>query len=329
MPHCTGTGVCRLQETLPVGNRCLSQRIWGQKQDDRCYHLVAYAGQGLKGGELKYHSSKLEFLALKWAITNQFKEYLQNQPFQVKTNINPLTYVMTMPNLDAVRHRWVAAMAGYNFDIEYIHGTDNKVADALCWVGGCLDKDTVKELLSHATCFGIPMSRSQWSIGDRGAWQEGEIIMQVRMLVQAKENYRNLANSHWVVACGDLAIWLVTKWLKRRKDDHRTLDQYLKHQIPNAECWIYVAFQKDFTLWRNLLYLRTTLKRSNDNILAFIFPGLKCQASIDGCHHYLGHQGRDRILSLLRERFWWPGMAQRMMMSIHNCNKCHIFEVKP
>ena len=44
---------------------------------------------------------------------------------------------------------------------------------------------------------------------------------------------------------------------------------------------------------------------------------------------HLGHQGRDRTLSLLRERFWLPGMAQRMMMSICNCPKCQIFKAKP
>ena len=91
-----------------------------QKQDDDCYHPVAYASRGLKGGELKYHSSKLEFLALKWAMTDQFKEYLQYQPFLVKTDNNPLTYVMMMPNLDAIGHWWVAAMEGYNFEIEYV-----------------------------------------------------------------------------------------------------------------------------------------------------------------------------------------------------------------
>ena len=36
------------------------------------YHPVAFASQELRGGEPKYHSSKLEFLALKWAITKQF-----------------------------------------------------------------------------------------------------------------------------------------------------------------------------------------------------------------------------------------------------------------
>ena len=81
-------------------------------------------------------------------------------------------------------------------------------------------------------------------------------------------------------------------------------------------------------LQRNLLYLRVMPKRSNEDVLAFIVPGLKRQAAIDGCHLYLGHQGRDHMLSLLRERFWWPGMAQRMMMSICNCPKCRIFKDK-
>ena len=54
-----------------------------QESDDRQYHLVAFASQELKGGEPKYHSSKLEFLALKWAVTEQFCEYLQYQPFTV------------------------------------------------------------------------------------------------------------------------------------------------------------------------------------------------------------------------------------------------------
>ena len=118
-------------------------------------------------------------------------------------------------------------------------------------------------------------------------------------------------------------------WLKRNKDDHRTLDQYLKYHVPDAECRIYTARQKDFVLRRNLLYLRVTPKKSNEDVLAFVVPGLKRQVTIDGCHCYLGHQGRDRMLSLLKERFWWLGMAQRMMMSVHNSSKYRIFEAKP
>ena len=45
-----------------------------QEVEDGQYHPVAYASWELKGGEPKYHASKLEFLALKWAVTEQFRE---------------------------------------------------------------------------------------------------------------------------------------------------------------------------------------------------------------------------------------------------------------
>ena len=47
-----------------------------QKQADGKWHPVALRSRELKGGEAKYHSLKLEFLALKWAIMEQFQEYL-------------------------------------------------------------------------------------------------------------------------------------------------------------------------------------------------------------------------------------------------------------
>ena len=46
--------------------------VLSQKQPDGMWHPVAFGSCELKGGEAKYHSSKLEFLALKWAITEQF-----------------------------------------------------------------------------------------------------------------------------------------------------------------------------------------------------------------------------------------------------------------
>ena len=51
--------------------------VLSQKQSDGKWHPIAFRSHELKGGEAKYHSLKLEFLALKWAITEQFQEYLQ------------------------------------------------------------------------------------------------------------------------------------------------------------------------------------------------------------------------------------------------------------
>ena len=78
--------------------------VLSQKQVDGQFHLVAYGSWALTAHEKNYHPTKLEFLALKWAITEHFKEYLLYQPFLVKTDNNPLPYIMTTPNLDATGH---------------------------------------------------------------------------------------------------------------------------------------------------------------------------------------------------------------------------------
>ena len=112
------------------------------QDEEQQWHPVVFASRELKGGDPKYHSSKLEFLALKWAVTKQFREYFQYKEFTVWTDDNPLTYILTTPGLDALGHRWVTALAGFNMKLDYLKGTDNKVANALSWVRQKLDKET-------------------------------------------------------------------------------------------------------------------------------------------------------------------------------------------
>ena len=92
--------------------------VLSQKQAERWYHHVAYSSRALMPHEKNYHSTKLEFLALKWVVTEHFKEYLPYQPFVVKTDNNPLTYIMTIPNLDATSHQWVSALAQFHFELD-------------------------------------------------------------------------------------------------------------------------------------------------------------------------------------------------------------------
>ena len=60
-----------------------------------------------------------------------FREYLAYTPFMVKTDNNPLTYILTTPNLDATGHHWVGALASFEFELEYQKGSENGAADAL------------------------------------------------------------------------------------------------------------------------------------------------------------------------------------------------------
>ena len=54
--------------------------VLSQKQVDRQYHPVTYSSQALMAHLKNYHSTKQEFLVLKWVVMEHFKEYLHTNP---------------------------------------------------------------------------------------------------------------------------------------------------------------------------------------------------------------------------------------------------------
>ena len=303
-----------------------------QKQDDGKFHPVAYASQELKGGEGKYHSSKLEFLALKWAVTDQFKEYLWYKPFMVRTNDNPLTYMMTTPNLDAIGHWWVAALAGYNMTIEYLKGADNKVADILSRVPERLDPEAITVLLNHARTSDVPQAEADDPrvMAEHHKIEE-EVILWAQQMVRQDKRFRNLMNWDWVdTQMQDPVISQVIGWIRRLKTNKSTLDEFMRAKgVPEVDRQLYGQRQSDFILRDNLLFLNVTPANSTETMSVFVVPERKHQAAIDGCHQCAGHQGQDRTLSLMKEQFWWPGMAWVLVLAVSNCGHCKQFEAKP
>ena len=85
-----------------------------QKQDDGTDHVIAYASQTLSKSEKNHDAHKLEFLALKWSVTERFHEYLYGGHFEVYTDNNPLTYILTTARLDVTGQRCIASLTNYN-----------------------------------------------------------------------------------------------------------------------------------------------------------------------------------------------------------------------
>ena len=215
--------------------------VLSQKQPDGKWHPVAFGSHDLKGGEAKYHSSKLEFLALKWAITEQFREYLQYRPFTMLMDNNPLTYVLTTPNLNALGHRWVTALAGYNMTIRYLKGSDNKVANALSRIETRLDPDTVTELRNHAQA-GAP-SRAETDdirIIEEEERADQEIILRTVQLARQDKKFCNLCTENWCQAqLMDPVIPHVLDWLPSPRNNRVKLKDFLRGKASEADCRAY------------------------------------------------------------------------------------------
>ena len=65
-----------------------------------------------------YSSAKLELLALKWAVTNKFREYLLGLTFTVYTSNNPLAHIQTS-KLGVSQICWLSKLALFDFNIQY------------------------------------------------------------------------------------------------------------------------------------------------------------------------------------------------------------------
>ena len=303
--------------------------ILSQKHPDGKWHPVAFGSRELKGGEAKYHSSKLEFLALKWAITEQFREYLQYRPFTMLTDNNPLTYVLMTPNLDALGHRWVVALAGY-MTIRYLKGSDNKVADALSRIKARLDPDTITELLNHVKA-GAPAQAETDDIRiiEEEERADQEVILRTVQLAHQDNKFHNLRTENWHQAqLMDPVIPHVLDWLRLPRNNQVKLKDFLRGKASEADCRAYGLRQKDFEKRDHLLFINTTPPRNVSTIPVFVVPVTRRQVAIDMCHRNAGHQGRDQTLSLMKGQFWLPGMATALCLAIQNCGRCKQFEAK-
>ena len=294
--------------------------VLSQKQADGWYHLVTYGSQSLTSHEKNYHSTKLEFLALKWAIMEHFKEYLLYQPFLVGTDNNPLTYIMTTPNLDATGHQWVGALARFNLQLEYQKGCNNTAADALSWITTHLGPKAVQSILDEVT-----LGMAHRAEGHDPSVVEGDHNMEKKVHATTGQVQVEMHMTDWATAQKeDPVLKAMLDWLgAQKKTNLRTL---LGEHASSEEGQMVWRSHQNFMTLQNALNLCSMPKGENEDLLLFMVPKAHWVAVLNGCHWDAGHQGCDHTLSLLQEYFWWPRMAKQMRQSIRACTHCLQYE---
>ena len=94
--------------------------------------VISYASRTLKPAERsgRYSAFKLELLAIKWAVTEVFKDYLLGHKCCIITDHHPLLY-LEKANLGCVEMRWVQQLSSYEYELVYRSGKCNQAPDAL------------------------------------------------------------------------------------------------------------------------------------------------------------------------------------------------------
>ena len=92
--------------------------------------IICCASQALNKAEKSYPATKLECLAIVWAVA-KFRPYLMAMPFEVFTDHYALQWLKTMRTGSALLHRWSAALEEYDFTVRHRPGKIQTHVDGL------------------------------------------------------------------------------------------------------------------------------------------------------------------------------------------------------
>ena len=290
-----------------------------QKQDGKL-RVIAYASRSVSKAESNYPAHKLEFLALKWAVCEKFHEYLYgSKSFEVFTDNNPLTYGLTSAKLDACGQRWVAKLANYNFSIRYRYGVSNTEADALSRIkwpealsenvdidNGCMDTHVINAILT-------------------GAVTKSSLIESVSCSAKViptkldKETGK-LSSVNWAKEQRlDPNIGVIIRLIESGQLTKRKLQGKDSSEVKS-----FLRNKKSLKLVKDVLYRKSYSDNSTSKktLWQLVVPKLFRERALLGCHDDVGHQGILSTLSLLRERFYWPGMQEEATQHVLKCARC-------
>lgn len=316
-----------------------------QEQGEKL-RVIAYASRGLSKSERNYPAHKLEYLALKWAVCEKFKDYLYGTEFTVLTDNNPLTYVLTSAKLDAAGHRWLAALSTFRFDIKYRAGCTNRDADGLSRrpqaapeedEGYVQERERIDELKRRI----LEGERHEVSADVISAVCQHHIVTSPGLPVLVESLGVDASSlPDLFVDQGQTTLPGMTKesWHKAQRDDPsiRTVISLIEHgQKPSLRHVNTEHTEVKFLLreWNRLelkdgiLYRRCSDR--GEMIYQLVLPEQYREKALEGLHDDIGHLGSDRVLSLARARFYWPKMKESVEQKCHTCERCFRRKAQP
>ena len=124
-------------------------------------------------------------------------------------------------------------------------------------------------------------------------------------------------------------------WVKLQRNDPNLSviikliesDQLFKrklHRKDSSEVKALLRIRKSLKLSKDIPYRKSYTDNSSSRkvLWQLVVPEAYRDRALAGCHDDVGYQGRMRTISLLRERFFWPGMQEEATQYVVECSRC-------
>lgn len=312
--------------------------------------VIAYASRGLTKGESRYPAHKLEFLALKWAVTSKFNDYLYGAEFTVVTDSNPLTYILTSAKLDATSYRWLSSLSTYNFKLQYRAGSQNQDADGL-------SRRPHGELVDDLTSLKERERIRQFTLHHLMESEDESPVVMAEVVKAICEKHQVVGSPQGLHCIPSVTLVEslthcvdVLPYEFQHEDEHglpslphlsqaalaelQRKDPELKIVIERVESGVKPCKLKEISsavsLWlkewkrlelrSNVLYRKRQEHGASSYQLAL--PTSLRNTVLQSLHDDMGHLGIERTLDLVRTRFFWPKMSHAVVQKVKTCERC-------
>ena len=262
-----------------------------QKIDNK-EHVIAYASRAVTKTEIPYSTWELECLAMIWA-TRLFRMYLQNTTFKIFTDSKAAKALLENNDSGAGGRllRWRLALTEFDFTVHHRAGTKNANADAL--------------------------SRLYIKLDD--PYDEGPTRLHPKTNLNSLDT--TLTNIYFPPS--DSEAWTTQDWIREQKQDDLCKRIKLRLRAKDKDVAEFYYTNEDGLLLRKPNTNKKDLKEQTKADTILTPESLK--AFILTRYHSLpiaGHKGRDKTLSLIRKRYYWPGMSKDVAKWIRSCATC-------
>lgn len=282
-------------------------------------HPVCYVSRTLNKHEKKYSVTDKEFLAIVYSVT-YFRPYLYGRKFKIVTDHAPIKYLNSKykgKEFSQRNQRWILKLQEYNFDIEYLKGKENTVADFLS-----------RQENSPKICDGNS-SESNMDLSDT----IHSVAEQLQDHIFIKEEIINKYRTQFILTYSPCKE--IEKLHGRRiieinplNEKHEIKELLVKYVKPGKNGIYSYVEDKDYNKVQQLIIQLF----SNEKKIKFMKTTKRAQEieTEEECHKQISlyhtieslHSGINETYQALKDKIYFPKLQQHIQLIINNCDKC-------